>query len=168
MTRQLNLPHVRRVVLRADIVMLQNPRCIKVIHVATRALPSGVQRTIIEMPHDALNLRLQSAVLRERGVDGAETAPEAQHDDLRGRPGAVDGGDEVDVALGELRCGDVVDGVGVVGADVDEGDVCGGVRGEVPEGWVVAVEVEGAAARVGGAEPLVGLAVHVVCEDGGS
>lgn len=80
----------------------------------------------------------------------------------------MDGGDQVDVALRELGCGDVVDWVGVVGADVDEGDVGGGVGGEVPRGWIVAVEVQGAAARVGGAEPLVGLAVHVVCEDGGS
>lgn len=78
-------------------------------------------------------------------------------------PGLVDGGDEVDVALGKLRGRDVVGRVEIVGAKVDESDVGGWVGGEVPERRVVAVELESSAACVGGAEPLVGLAVHVVC-----
>lgn len=44
--------------------------------------------------------------------------------------------DELDVACGKLGRGDVVDGVEVVGADVDECDVCGGMSVEVPVGRV--------------------------------
>lgn len=49
----------------------------------------------------------------------------------------------------------------VVGAQADDDDVGGRVRGKVPARRGVAVQVDGARRRVGGVEPLVGLAAGV-------
>lgn len=77
LARQLNLAHVRRMILGSDIVVLQNARGVEVVYVAGRTFPSGVERAVVEMPHHALDVRRESAVLRVRGADGAEAAPEA-------------------------------------------------------------------------------------------
>lgn len=121
MARELDMSYIRRMVLRPDVIVLQNRGSVEVVHVATCALAAGVETAVVEVLDDSFDFGLESAALGVAcAVDGRrEAAPEAKDDDLGGGPGLVDCGYQVDVALGELGGGDVVDWVGVVGSYVD-------------------------------------------------
>ena len=124
---------------RADIVVLQYPRCVEVIDEATRALSPLVQSPIVEVLDYTLNLIQEAGALLPGVVDLAEAGPEGEHDDLRLGPAGVYLVDELDVAVVELRAGDIVDGVVVVGAEIDDRDVGCRMGSEVPIGnacWV--------------------------------
>jgi hypothetical protein len=66
MACQLNMSHVRRMVLLPYIVALQNPRSIEIINITTRTLSSKIQRTVVEMLDHTFNLWLESAALDVR------------------------------------------------------------------------------------------------------
>lgn len=66
-----------------------------------------------------------------------EAFPQREHCDLAFGPLSVDIVNELDVACGELGRGDVADWVEVVGAEVDDDDVCSMVLVKVPTGWAL-------------------------------
>ena len=123
-TRQLDVSHVGRVVLRADVVVLHDAGGVEVVHeVLARVVPGA------EVLVDALDLGDEAAALRVGVAHRAEAFPQREKDDLRPGPDGVHFFDELDVAAVELAGGDVVGGVVVVRADVDDDDVGGWRRG---------------------------------------
>jgi len=87
------------------------------------------------------NFREEARALCKRGANGRETRPKGEDDDLRLRPDLVDAVDEFDVGLLEFRSRDVVDGVVVIGTDVDDCYVRRRVSREIPYRRIVTVNV---------------------------
>ena len=90
MTCKLRMSEVRRMILRSNVIMLQDPSRIEVIHKALRTLTLFIQTAIIEMAHDILDLVQESRALDPGITDLAEARPEGDDDDLGVRPAGVD------------------------------------------------------------------------------
>lgn len=151
MAGHLDMSNIRGMPLRTDIVVLHDARGVEVMHEPLRLI----------RPRHLLDLVDERASLCVARSHGAEPIPQADQHDLRTRPHLVHVGHEVDVGL-QVRAGrDVVVRVVVVGPEVDDDDVGGGMRAEVPGLGGVAVELGGAPRRVGGVVPLVRLPARV-------
>jgi hypothetical protein len=83
------------------------------------------------------------------------------YDDLGFGPHGVHALDELDVAVVVVLVGDVVGGVVVVRAEIDNHEICGWVLREVPERRVGAVDVSCSATRIRRVIPLVGLSTRI-------
>ena len=139
MTRKLDVTDVRRMIQRSNVVVLQYTRGVEVVNKAARALPSLIQRPVVEVLDYILDLIDETAALLPGVPDLAEALPEREDDDLGVGPAGVDLVDKLDVAAVEFRVSDIVDSVVVVGTEIDDGDVGSRVGGEVPVGdtcWV--------------------------------
>jgi hypothetical protein len=77
MASQLNMPHIRRMMLRPDIILLQNPRSIKVINITSFALSPRIQRSIVKMFDHTFDFWFESAALNVSCAGGREAASEA-------------------------------------------------------------------------------------------
>jgi hypothetical protein len=77
MASQLDMSHIRRMVLRPDIIPLQNPCSIEVVNITTLTLSLRVQRAIIEILNNTFDLWAKSAALNVSCTGGREAAPEA-------------------------------------------------------------------------------------------
>ena len=134
MTRKLDVSNVRRMIQRPNIIVLQDARRVEVVH---KPLATAlVQVAVVEVFDDVLDLLEEAGALLECIPDGTEARPQAQEDYLAIRPSFVDLVDQLDVAVVELGRGDVVGGVVVVRANVDDSDIGSWMSVEVPVGNV--------------------------------
>ena len=134
--RKLHVSNISRMILRPNVVMLQDARRIEVVHKAVRTLPALVERPVVEVLNDILDLIDKGCALLVGVAYLTEAFPEGEDDDLGVWPAGAYLINQLNVAIVELSTGDVVAGVVVVSAEVDYGDVGGCVGGEVPVRYV--------------------------------
>lgn len=130
--------------------MLQNPTRIEIMHISLR----------LELLIHAVDLLVEVIRRHPRAAHALEARVQTHDHNLRFGPHLVQHGNEVVVRLDELRGGQVVVGVAVVGPDVHDDEVGGLVRGEVVWLAVVAVDALGAGRWVEGLVPLVSVAAE--------
>ena len=151
-TGQLHVPYIRRMIERADIIMLKDACSVEVMHKA-----AVTRRPVIEIFVNLLDLLDKGPALLVSVAYSAEPVPKGDQDDLRSRPNAVNFVDELDIGVEVLITSDVVGSVVVIRAKVDDDNVGGRMGCEVPEFRGRAPLLDGAVGGVRCTEPLVGL-----------
>lgn len=167
-TGNLDMSNVSRMVLGSDIIVLQDPSRIEVMHKSLG----------LEVVVHCFNLFEEPRSLFPSIPDLAETTPERlpvdqlywsetpegttyEDDDLRVWPCLVHTVDQVNVSTVELRRRNVVCCVIVISSNVDHRQIRRWMSSEFPRLRIVAPDLNGSAAGVRGLIPLIFLSVKV-------
>ena len=147
----LDMSEICRMPLGLDIIVLQNPRAVEIMHISL----------VLVVLVDLIDFVGEGADLVVRVPFRSKPIPQAHEDDLRLGVDFMHLADETQVRGKVLLVCHAVGRVVVIRAKVDDDDVGGLVRAEVPGLRGGVVELRGAPVRVAGLEPLVCLATWV-------